>query len=239
MQTRNHAESNSTALTSSDTAGRSSTRQEGGAIAHQIGESEALARGTDRSITRGNTVTNSLQTTDGFSDSVGHTSSHGIAVSEGETLTNGKSVTLSPFYEYRREVTETPVFMTAEEQKLLVMQRLSKIPKFQFLIKAPESPDVIVRAPFVRDPIISQRRLSAGLQSVYTAVPYYTTFEQHSRKELVTSDALDAGDVIDVQAQEVSTPEATALPSPAPDTADEANLWERWTKMGRGILKKS
>src|SRR4029453_12437315 len=79
MQTRNHAESNSTALTSSDTAGRSSTRQEGGAIAHQIGESEALARGTDRSITRGNTVTNSLQTTDGFSDSVGHTSSHGIA----------------------------------------------------------------------------------------------------------------------------------------------------------------
>ena len=39
---------------------------------------------------------------------------------------------MSPFYEYVREEIETPVFMTPEEQKLLVMQRLSQDSKNAF-----------------------------------------------------------------------------------------------------------
>jgi hypothetical protein len=49
-------------------------------------------------------------------------------------------------------------------------------------------------------------------------------------------------DVIDVEAEEVHTPEPlNALPSSVPDAAEEnkAKLWERWTAMGRGAMKKS
>jgi hypothetical protein len=47
-------------------------------------------------------------------------------------------------------------------------------------------------------------------------------------------------EVIDVEVEDVSTPTTdAALPSPAPDAQGEARLWQRWTKMGRGLMKKS
>jgi len=220
MQATNDNESESTSLSNSDTVGLSETggwssgRNEGHGIAQQTGESEAFTRGTNRSTTRGNTVTNSESVTDGYSDTVSKTVTRGEAFTHGEAITHGKSVTVSPFYEYVREEIETPNFLTPEEQKLLVMQKLSRIPKQHFLVKAPESSDCIIRAPYVGDPSITKRRLAAGLQTVYGALPCYTRLEQH------TND-----DVIDVEVREVLKPQlAAALPSPTAD--DEPIFWQ-------------
>jgi hypothetical protein len=239
-------ESDSTTRSRADTVGLSESEgcssgwNEGHGIAHTDGESEAWTSGTNRSTTRGTTVTNSEQFTDGYSDSVGHTDTRSIGFTEGETITQSESFTLSPFYEYVREEIETPVFLTPEEQKLLVMQRLSRIPKQHFLVKAPESKDCVVRAPYVADPSISKRRLAAGLDAVHAQFQFYITLEQlnagNARRDR------DDTDIVDVEVEEVQTP-AAALPSPAPvaDPADaetEAALWESWTAMGRGRQEK-
>src|SRR2546426_8634393 len=102
-------------------------------------------------------------------------------------------MTVSPFYEYVREEIEAPTFLTPEEQKLLVMQKLSCIPKMHFLVKAPESKDCIIRAPYVGDPTITRRRLAAGLDSVYSALPCYTrlTHHGHGNDGDVSNDSID------------------------------------------------
>jgi hypothetical protein len=240
MQSISDGEMDSTSRSSADTEGWSRSVQEGHGVAETQGESEAWTRGTNRSTTRGKTVTNSEQATDGYSDTVGHTDTHGIAFTEGETITDGESVTLSPFYEYRREEIETPTFLTPEEQKLLVMQKLARIPKMHFLVKAPESADCIIRAPFVADPSITRRRLAAGLETVYSSAPCYTTLEQRGNENIAgrgdhgASGVTGNGDVVDVEVREVRKQKSgAALPSPAPsdaptDAETEAALWERW-----------
>jgi hypothetical protein len=251
MLSESDSESDSTSLSSADTSGLSESEgwssgwNEGYGVANTNGESEAWTRGTNRSTTRGNTVTNSESVTDGYSDSVGKTFTRGQAFTEGETTTHGESFTVSPFYEYAREEIEAPTFLTPEEQKLLVMQKLARIPKMHFLVKAPESADCIVRAPFVGDPIITKRRLAAGLQSVYSALPCYTTLEQHdhgnSGNVMITRGAAardnggdNADGVIDVEVQEVCKSEsAKALPSPTADADVEAALWQRWLSGSR------
>lgn len=220
------SEMDSTSVSSADTEGWSQGKQEGFGVAHQTGESAAWSRGTNRSTTRGQTVTHSTQTTDGYSDSVGHTSTRGGAFTKGQTITRGKSVALTPFYEYQREDIETPVFLTPEEQKLLVMQRLSRIPERHFLLKAPGSPDCILRAPQVADPVISDRCLSAGLDTVYNALPCYTSSAAQGRAG-ITNHAAD--DIVDVEeVREVRTSETTnVLPSPTENAEIEESLWRR------------
>jgi hypothetical protein len=257
MRGENFSESDSTSFSSADTAGLSDTEgwssgwNEGYGVARTDGESEAWTRGTNRSTTRGTTVTNSESVSDGYSDTVGKTFTRGQAFTEGETITHGESVTLSPFYEYRREEIEAPTFLTPEEQKVLVMQRLSRIPKMHFLVKAPESSDLIICAPYVADPSITKRRLAAGLQAVYSALPCYTTVEQqghdhaanhgndgdhhgHVHDHVHTARADVAGhadNVVDVEAQEVGMSESV---SPASEAEHESALWERWKSMSRG-----
>jgi len=206
-------------------------------IAHQSGASEAWTRGTNRSTTRGTTITNTEAVTDGDSDTVGKTLTRGKALTEGETITHGESVALTPFYEYVREEIETPIFLTPEEQKLLVMQKLANIPKQHFLVKAPDSPDCVVRAPHVPDPSITKRRLATGLESVYSALPCYTRLEQHNHDGIVHHDdgtvEVDVNDVIDVVAHEVRRPQrARVLPSPAVD--DEPIFWQSSPPAGPG-----
>ena len=150
-------------------------------------------------------------------------------------------MTLSPFYEYRREEIETPTFLTPEEQKLLVMQKLARIPKMHFLVKAPESSDCVICAPYVGDPTITKRRLAAGLQTVYSSMPCYTRLEQRGHGADEVSAHGDYHDeVIDVEVQEVPTSETVvALPSPAPaDAETEKELWERWHTMSRSGQEK-
>ena len=91
-------------------------------------------------------------------------------------------------------------------------------------MKAPESADCVVRAPYVGDPTITKRRLAAGLASVYSSLPCYTRLTHHDYGD---HGGGASDDVIDVEVQEVRTPENTkALPSPTAE--DEAALWERW-----------
>jgi hypothetical protein len=254
MLSENDSTSNNTSFSSADTTGLSDTEgwasswNDGYGSAQQSGQNESWSYGTNHSTTRGNTVTNSESVTDGYSDTVGKTFTRGNAFTEGETITHGESFTLSPFYEYVREEIESPTFLTPEEQKLLIMQKLAGIPKQHFLVKAPESNDCIVRAPYVPDPVVTKRRLATGLESVYSALPYYTRLEQRGTENIVAHGGHDArdvarhddDDVIDVVVEDVRTTEpVAALPSPTPsdtptDAATEKALWDRWHEMGRG-----
>jgi hypothetical protein len=218
-----------TSAASADMRGWSNSEQHGHAVAHQTGENAACTRGTDRSIARGNTVTNSTQATDGHSDTVGHTDSQGIAFTEGTTTTRGVSVAMTPFYEYRREDVETPVFLTPEEQKLLIMQRLENIPNQHAELIVPVRGDCFFRTPHTPAPQITTRRLAADHAYVYRTVPGYPPVA------LPPADISDA-DVEVYEVPEIQTP--AALPSPAPDAEVEAGLWQRWTKMGRGRQEK-
>jgi hypothetical protein len=227
---------------SSDTDGWSTTWNEGHGTAHTEGNNEAWTRGNNRSTTRGNTITNSEQVSDGYTDTVGNTITRGKAVTEGVTITSGESETVTPFYEYRREEIETPVFLSPEEQKLLVMQELSQIPKRHFFLKAPGSKPCLIRAPYVADPIITKRRLAAGLQTVYSSLPCYTTVTQQgpgNDHQHDGSDGTATGDIIDVEVREVNGAQhVPAHPSSAPEDAPvdpevEAALWETWTARSR------
>jgi hypothetical protein len=132
------------------------------------------------------------------------------------------------------------------------MQKLKRIPHQHFFVKAPESAGCIVRAPNVPDPTITRTRMRDRLETVYAALPCYTRVLEHAEPndgdDTHRADAVlnhDDDDVIDVEVNEVHAPEpTTALPSPAPvdapaDAEVEAGLWQRWTNMGRGLLKKS
>ena len=184
VRAANESEMDTTSLSSSDSEGWSHGVQNGYSVADQRGTNEAWAHGTNRSTTRGQTMTNSRQVTNGYSDTVGHTSTRGGASTKGQTITRGTSVAKTPFHEYHREIVETPVNLSPEEQRLLVMQRIHRIPARHFLLKAPGSPDCIIRAPHVPDPMITQRRLTAGLETVYDALPCYTSIAAQGRAEI-------------------------------------------------------
>jgi hypothetical protein len=225
-------ESDSATRSSADTTGfsegvaRSVGTNESHGAAHTEGVQEAWMRGTNRSRTLGNTISNSESDTDGTSDSVGHATTWGIALTEGETDTEGESVTLSPFYDYVREEIEVPTFLTPEEQRLLEMQKLYQPKKQHMVVIAPDNPDCLVRAPDVDDPVITKRRLAAGLESVHTQLQCYITLDQlgaeNARRER------DDTDIVDVEVEEIADPQLpAALPSPTENAETEESLWRR------------
>jgi Helicase HerA, central domain len=234
MQSISDGEMDSTSRSSSDTEGWAHSVQEGYGVAHQTGESEAWMRGTNRSLTLGNTVTNSASETEGTSDSVGHATTFGSALTEGETDTEGESVTMSPFYEYIREEIETPVFLTPEEQRLLEMQKLYRAKMQHMVVIAPENPDILVRAPIVDDPFITKLQLAARLESIHADLQSYFTVDHHSSGTI--GGEADSTDIVDVEVHDVHTPQsAVALPSPTPpENLTEAEWWDRWHVMGHG-----
>ena len=110
-----------------------------------------------------------------------------------------------------------------------------------FLIKAPESSDCILRAPFVADPTITQRRLAAGLQSVYSALPCYTTLEQQAWM-CAERDAMSIA-AIDVEVRKCMTRAAgVALPSPLAmlllTLRPRLQLWEKLDRKCLADVKK-
>ncbi|HZM20679.1 MAG TPA: hypothetical protein VFC02_02985 [Anaerolineales bacterium] len=239
VRSTSESEMDTTSASASDTDGWSHGLQDGYSVANQLGTNEAWSHGTNRSTTRGQTVTNSEQITNGFSNTVGHTSTRGGAFTQGQTITRGTSVAVTPFHEYHREEIETPTFLSPEEQLLLVKQRIHRIPARHFLLKAPGSPDCIIRAPDVPDPVISDRRLTTSLATVYAALPCYTTVEQHSGEARAPHPDHRAGEVIDVAVQEVIAPEVAALPSSTDDAQAEKTLWERVRALSFGRREKS
>lgn len=210
-----------TSRSTADARGWSNSEQKGNGIAHQTGENEAHTRGTDRSMTRGNTVTNSEQDTDGYSDTVAHTDSRSIGFSEGTANSRGKSVTLSPFYDYVREEIQVPTFLSVEEQKLLIMQKLTQIPDQHAELIAPVSGDCFFRTPHAPAPTITRRRLAADHAYVYRTVPGYP------RVALPAEDCT----IVDVEIEEIADPQPpTILPSSAALVQPESEeaLWKRW-----------
>jgi hypothetical protein len=125
-----------------------------------------------------------------------------------------------------REEVEVPSFLTPEEQRLLEMQKLYRPKKQHMVVIAPDNPECLVRVPDVDDPIITKRRLAAGLDAVHAQLQCYITLEQ-----LGAGDARrdrDDTDIVDVEAEEVQTPApGTALPSPTEKAEAEESLWRR------------
>ncbi len=100
------------------------------------------------------------------------------------------------------------------------MRRLANMPIQYFVVRTPDSPDCVVTAPHVPDPVITKRRLAAGLASVYSALPCYTRVEQHGADEVID---VEVRRVPEVQKPQISKP----LPSPAPD--EELVFWQEET----------
>jgi|RhiMetStandDraft_8_1073273.scaffolds.fasta_scaffold00616_3 hypothetical protein len=156
---------------------------------------------------------------------------------------------MTPFYEYIREEIETPVFYTPEEQKLIEMQKLGNSMERHAVLLTPKGADYTFRIPHIPTPMMSQRRRAVRLKAVHGRESFYTPLITHEHstadnQRIAIGDHCHAGgsndEVINVVAEVVHTPEPTnALPSPAPDTDKETSLWQRWTNMGRGVLKKS
>ena len=213
---------------SSDTIGESDAEgwgvalTEGGGIAHQTGESESFSTGRNWNEIRGTTTTDSESITEGFGETHGETVTEGQATTTGETNTRGESTSLAPFYEYIREEIETPVFMSPEEQRLLVKQRLKRVLKAHILVIPPDRPDCILTAPFVDTVTIGAKRLNKDLMEINAAA---------------ANDRVSP-DVIDVEVRVIAESQPLALPSPAPEAVPvdpevEAALWESWTARSR------
>jgi hypothetical protein len=241
VRSTNESEMDTTSASTSDTDGWSHSTQEGFGVSDQRGTQEAWGHGTNRSTTQSQTVTNSEQLSSGHSNSVGHTSTRGGAFTKGQTIMHGKSVALTPFHEYVREEVEVPQFYSPDEQHVLVKQRIHRIPKRHFLLKVPGSKDCLIRAPEVPDPTISERRLTTGLDVVYTALPCYTSVDQDGRA--ANSKPVDHGadDVVDVEeVHEVPpAPASRALPSPTDEAEAEKSLWERVRAISEGSQENS
>jgi hypothetical protein len=145
---------------------------------------------------------------------------------------------MSPFYEYVREETEVPTFLTPEEQRLLEMQKLYRPKKQHMVVIAPDNPDCLVHVPDVDDPIITKRRLAAGLDAVHAQLQCYITLEQlgagNARRDRPDTD------IVDVEAEEVQPSQSVAtLPSPAAtENLTEDEWWDQWRAMGHGRKRR-
>jgi hypothetical protein len=242
------AVSNSDTVGFSETAGWATSTNEGFGTAETSGESQAETVGTDRSRTRTDSVTYSEQGTDGYSDTVGTTATRGTAITTGDSVTVGESTTMTPFYEYVREEIETPVFFTPEEQRLIEMQKLANPKERHAVLLTPKGADYTICIPHVPTPMISQRRRAVRLKAVHSRESFYTpliTHEQgtagNQRAALGAHRHAGGGDddVIDVHAEDVSTPTPdAAVPSPTVDVEVEESLWKRWLSGARRQEKK-
>lgn len=118
-----------------------------------------------------------------------HTNSRSRSTQEATTQNNGvtegtswgtthgvsSGVSLQPFYEYlKRYVVSSRTFWSFEEFLLTCMQRLKGQPLGHFVLKTPTGKPVFLRAPYVRTPLVSRRRLEPVLSRVF-ARPCYAT----------------------------------------------------------------
>ena len=154
------------------TTGRSSTRTKG--------RHKSLGRSVTRSHSQGLSQSQSR----GWQQ--GQSTSRSAGVTVGKTI----SKSLAPWYEYRkRRVVSSRQFLNKEEQMTLFLQQIQTLPQAHFLLKVPNHEAIFVRAPFVKEPWISERRRRAAMEQIYNQSMYSTPEqiaieEQERRKHL-------------------------------------------------------
>jgi hypothetical protein len=122
--------------------------------------------------TSGESLSESFMNTENYSNASGV--QDGVSQSEStgtnSLVTTGMTmnVTKTPFYEYeRRRNVSSRTFETEQEYLTKCLQRAKAQPVGHFLLKLPKRPARFVRAPFVPDPRITERRKVANLARVY------------------------------------------------------------------------
>jgi hypothetical protein len=107
----------------------------------------------------------------GIQDGVSQSESTGT--NSGTNSLTTMNVANVPFYEYKkRRNVSSRTFETEQEYLTKCLQRAKAQPVGHFLLKLPKRPARFIRAPFVADPKITERRKSANLARVY-AQPCY------------------------------------------------------------------
>jgi hypothetical protein len=151
------------------------------AVAITQSEAESESESVGNAETTGDSESHSLTVQQGENESESDGSSvgttNGATTGRSEEEGESEGVTVAPFYEYHREEHVTSrTYLTLDEQIFLAVQQLKMLPKAHFLLKAPGSSAVFLRAPFVPDPRISARRLDAGLDVVYSSPGYFPRY---------------------------------------------------------------
>lgn len=146
-----------------------------------VGRATSITHG--RNVSRGRSITNSQSR--GRSQSRSHSDQRGqsASVNVGESVGENVSKSITPWYEYRkRRIVSSRQFLNREEQMILSLQKIKSLPKGHFLLKVPDHEAVFVRAPFVKDPWLSQRKRQDAMERIYNQ-PYYSTPEQIAIEE--------------------------------------------------------
>ena len=84
-----------------------------------------------------------------------------------------RSTSRVPFYEYvKRRIVSSRTFETEQEFLTKCLQKVKALQVGHYLLKLPKRPVLFLRAPFVREPQITERRRAANLDRVYDQACY-------------------------------------------------------------------
>jgi len=157
----------------------------------QEGESDGVTRGRSSAVGEAETVSfqKNASRTRGTTITRGETPS----LSEGESGSESESVV--PFHEYHeRSIISSRTFLSLEEQKLLLAQKLEAQPQAHCVIKAPGEQALFLKLPQIETPWISGRRRERAVKRIWTSQPYYSTpaeieAEAEARRRLLLTHA--------------------------------------------------
>ena len=168
------------------THNRSSTRIKSRSYGHSKSHSHAHTKNQAR--TKGNSSNVALNYSKNRSATKGRTAGESLGYDESEseseargrnkTWTTTKSITIQPWYAYKkRRVVSSRTFLSKEEQLTLALQKIKAQGTGHFVLKTPNHPAVFMRAPYVPEPRISTRALEAARQRIFSQ-PCYVKREE-------------------------------------------------------------
>ncbi len=137
--------------------------------------------------------TESWSNASGVQDTVSESEATGTT--RGTSSGTATGVARVPFYEYRKSRrVSSRTYETEQEFLTKCLQKAKAQPVGHFILKLPKRPALFLRAPFVRDPWITERRRAANLERVY-AQPCYERRDQPGQPPVRSSYQLLPGAV--------------------------------------------
>jgi hypothetical protein len=107
----------------------------------------------------------------------------GTSRSAGGNVNAGISLTLTPFYEYRkRRVVSSREFWKLDEFLIKPLQRLHTLPRGCFALKVPGVPALFLRAPRIEEPWLTVSKRAEALAQVFSQ-PFYAAPDEIAKEE--------------------------------------------------------
>ena len=171
-----------TIRTASESSSRSSSSFSSDTDSSSEGNIETM--GNAYSWTRARNSSQGQNITTSKTHGTSQSQSRGVQKGQSQSIALGlmtgrsKSVTHTPFHEYKkRRIVSSRQFLNKDEQMTMFLQKIKSLPRGHFVIKTPTHKAAFLRAPFVRDPWVSERQLAAAMERIYQQ-PFYATTEQ-------------------------------------------------------------